>query len=168
MAGRTRRSPRTSRRTTNLRPSLFDRSAGPRCEMKKTWSIPTPPAKIAITAYRIGLCVQSGSGFNLTDEGYFCRGFSIKPRHRCRQIDIAFATAAHRDSFCSQANEQGTRFLASISAKISLLFLVHRPPPRAPTHQSAKPVNVASLSPLASSKYAASRCPRKVKDRGDS
>src|SRR2546423_13690625 len=29
-------------------------------------------------------------------------------------------------------------------------------------------VNVASLSPLASSKYAASRCPRKVKDRGDS
>jgi hypothetical protein len=71
-----------------------------------------PLAKIAITAYRIALCVQSGSGFNLTDEGYFCRGFSIKPRHRCREIDAAPHRSQSQDSFCSQANEQGPGFPA--------------------------------------------------------
>jgi hypothetical protein len=81
--------------------------------MKKTSSIPMPPAKIAITAYRIVFCVQSGSGFNLTDEGYFCRGFSIKPRHRCCVIDVAPRGNRAQDSFCSQANEQGARFPAS-------------------------------------------------------
>jgi len=71
-----------------------------------------PLAKIAITAYRIALCMQSGSGFNLTDEGYFCRGFSIKRRYRCSEIDAALRGSGAQDSFCSHANEQGAGFLA--------------------------------------------------------
>jgi hypothetical protein len=71
-----------------------------------------PPAKNAVTHYRIALCAQSHSRFNVTDEGYFSRGFSIKPRHPCCEIAPGL-TAAAQDSFCSQANEQGVRFPAT-------------------------------------------------------